>query len=219
MKTIHFLLAGIQKTLLEGLGESLGTIRYAETGAAVPNAHGVYEMSRAFKPDVAAVDMKPPGEDGIRAVKAVLAGRADCKAIVIAESAEKTLLAKALESGAKGYLIHEYVSATLETAVRRVLDGGIYLPPEFGGILLEEFAEQFKRPPAHSKLSGRENEVLRRIADGMTAKEIGGDLKISSRTVEVHRRSIMLKLNLQGTAQLTKYAIRAGLTSLGESGS
>ncbi len=122
-----------------------------------------------------------------------------------------------LESGAAGFLDKSAGCEELVRAIRIVSRGKHYLSPESTDVVVESYVGR-KFPTngsAYSRLGTREREVLQLLAEGRTSRQIASRMCISTKTVEAHRRNIMRKLNLHSVADLTKYAIREGLTDLG----
>jgi DNA-binding NarL/FixJ family response regulator len=121
-----------------------------------------------------------------------------------------------LEAGACGYVLKISAHQELVRAVLAASDGWAYLSPEIAGFVVERStsSHEEKQVSVYSTLAAREREVLQLVAEGKTSIETAKRLRISIKTVETHRRNIIQKLGLHGTAELTKYAVREGLTSL-----
>ena len=122
-----------------------------------------------------------------------------------------------LTAGASAYILKHTASDELMRAIRIVMKGGKYLSPEVAGGVMDAYVEMSRplgKNVAFVVLTEREREVLQRIAEGRSTKEIADDLGVSVKTVETHRRNIMEKLDLRSVAALTKYAIREGITSV-----
>jgi two-component system response regulator NreC len=121
-----------------------------------------------------------------------------------------------LSAGASGYLLKDCAFEELASAIETVMSGRVYLSPDIAARVVEDYVRQYAGPStaAASKLTGREREVVQLLAEGRAVKEIGDLLHVSAKTVETHKNRIMKKLSLASIAELTKWAIRAGLTSL-----
>jgi DNA-binding NarL/FixJ family response regulator len=122
-----------------------------------------------------------------------------------------------LNAGASGFVVKDAAFAELAHAIRTVVDDKVYLSPSIAGMVAEGYAQgdgAADVPSAFSQLSPREREILQLTAEGKAMKEIAAQLDISIKTVETHRRKVMEKLGMDSVAELTKYAIREGLTSL-----
>jgi DNA-binding NarL/FixJ family response regulator len=117
-----------------------------------------------------------------------------------------------LQAGAAGYLVKSAAPAELVRAIRTVMEGSVYLSPDIANVALDGMPASALGAEPH--LGHRERQVLSLLAGGKRSSEIASAMSISAATVEVHRRNIMRKLDLHSVAELTKYAIRQGLTSL-----
>ncbi len=176
---------------------------------------GVFDAAAAWRvletdrPDLILLDLDLPGENGTS-----LTGRIRCsfpavRVLVLTGSGEPQQLRAALAAGAHGLLRKADASEQLVTAIRTVLAGDTYLS--------EQATEQIVANLGHasrSALTPRETEVLVRVADGQSTKEIAFELGCSVKTVETHRANLMAKLGINNVASLTKYALRQGLTTL-----
>jgi DNA-binding NarL/FixJ family response regulator len=141
----------------------------------------------------------------------------ESRIIVLSMHAEREYVVEALKAGAKGYIQKMSAFNTLVGAIRSVRENNGYLDPIITGIVMKDYIGHLNEPGALkelSALSSREREVLQLITEGKSTKEVAFTLDISGKTVETHRRQIMKKLNLTNVADLTKYAIREGITSL-----
>jgi DNA-binding NarL/FixJ family response regulator len=122
-----------------------------------------------------------------------------------------------LRAGASGYLLKDCASQELANAIHQVAGGKKYLSPEITGVVIDDYlvgGSSEEGVTAAAQLSAREREVLQLIAEGWSTKQIATHLYVSVKTIETHRRQIMKKLDLHNIADLTKYAIREGLTSI-----
>jgi DNA-binding NarL/FixJ family response regulator len=121
-----------------------------------------------------------------------------------------------LKAGASAYLLKDCAFEELITAIRTIMKGKIYLSPGIAGVVLADYirSDRKSEPSVFSQLSDREREVLQLMAEGKTTKEVAAHLNVSIKTVETHRTNIMTKLDIHSIAELTKYAVREGLTSL-----
>jgi DNA-binding NarL/FixJ family response regulator len=121
-----------------------------------------------------------------------------------------------LQAGASGYLIKKCAADELITAVRAVVDGKTYLSPDISDMVVQDYLNTMPDDlsSAFSVLTDREREVLQLVAEGLTTKAIAHDLDVSVKTIETHRQHVMEKLDIHSVAELTKYAVREGLTSI-----
>jgi len=130
---------------------------------------------------------------------------------------DRRFIVEMLEAGAAGYVLKDAFFKELAEAVRTVAAGDIYLGPRTTELIIKDYLQRIpdRLPLNFTSLTERERELLQLVANGRNTKEIAGELGISIKTVEVHRQNIMKKLNLFSIAELTKYAVREGLTSAG----
>jgi len=212
--SIRIVLADDHKMILAALRSLLekeidiAVVGEAEDGIAL------LELVERTAPDVAVVDVGMPGMNGIEATRRLLAARPLLKVIALSAYSDKRFVLEMLEAGAKGYLIKASAGDELPRAIRAIAQGQTYLCPEVAGTIVEAARGKSSREGrATAKLGRREREVLALLAEGNISSEIAARMHIAASTVEVHRRNIMRKLDLHSVAELTKYAIREGLTS------
>lgn len=183
-------------------------------------ADGVEAVQQATEhiPDVIVMDLTMPRMGGIEAIRRIVAANPECKALALSMVMDRNCVVESLKAGAKGYLVKDCAGEELISAIRTLASGGSYLCSKVTELVISDYAQHATQSPssAHATLSAREQEVLQLIADGKNTKEIAFLLGISVKTVEVQRSSIMKKLDLHSIAELTKYALREGLTTLGQ---
>jgi DNA-binding NarL/FixJ family response regulator len=163
----------------------------------------------AVRPDVLIMDIAMPELNGIDATRQVLAASPLAKVIGLSMNDDRRHVIAMLNAGASAYLLKTSAADELLQAIREVVAGRKYVSPAIAGVVLDELAASSAAPA----LTTREREVLQLVAEGLSSKEIAYRLNVAVPTVETHRRQIMDKLGLRTIAQLTKYAIREGLTS------
>jgi two-component system, NarL family, response regulator NreC len=157
-----------------------------------------------------------PEMNGIEATRRIRAEHERVKVLALSTHADKSYVQHMLDAGASGYVLKISAFDELLRAVRAVSAGKTYLSSEIAGAVVERSVNGTGGAPTtvYTVLGAREREVLQLVAEGRTSAETARQMHISIKTVETHRRNIVLKLGLHGTAELTKYAIREGLTSL-----
>jgi two-component system response regulator NreC len=168
------------------------------------------ELARVHRPEVILLDVLLPGKGGIAVIPDLLEASLGSYILMLSSNADAGTVRRALAAGAKGYSIKRASDVDVLTAIRTVAEGTNYVHPELGAGLA-----QADRPFRHGPLSPRELDVLRLVALGHTNKEIAATLFISTRTTEMHRASIMGKLELDTRAQLVNYALANGLIGAG----
>jgi len=157
-----------------------------------------------------------PELNGIEATRRIRAEFEGVKVVALSTHTDKRYVHHMLEAGACGYVLKIAAHAELLQAVRAAALGRSYLSPEIAGLVVKRSTSPHAggEVTAYSTLGSREREVLQLVAEGKTSSETAKEMHISIKTVETHRRNIAMKLGLHGTAELTKYAVREGLTSL-----
>ena len=169
-------------------------------------------LAEKLAPDVVIMDIAMPELNGIEATRQILARTTGVRVMVLSMHSDKRFVERTLKAGASGYLLKDCAFEELVRAIRTVMAGQIYLSPGIASLVVRGYLENGLDSP--SVLSAREREVLQLITEGKSTREIGLLLHISIKTVETHRQQIMKKLHLRTVAELTKYAIREGLTTL-----
>jgi DNA-binding NarL/FixJ family response regulator len=161
-------------------------------------------------PDVAVVDISLPGMNGIELIKNLLHQLPNLKILVVSRHDEELYAERALRAGAKGYLMKLEAAETLITAIRQILNGGIYLSDKIGTKMLMKLTSgnASKSDNPLDVLSDRELEVFELTGKGLSTREIGDNLHISVKTVESHRANIKDKLQLETANELMRHAVR-----------
>jgi DNA-binding NarL/FixJ family response regulator len=193
------------------LESELGMDVIAEAG----DGETVVQLAREHLPDIIIMGVAMPDLDGIAATRRITSEFPSIKVIALSMYSNKLFVMDMFEAGASGYLLKQCASTELEEAIKAVLNNEMYISSKVAGVVLDSCA---RRPIMAQKstaiLTDRECEVLRLVANGKSTKEIAQTLKKSIQTIDMHRRQIMRKLGIQSVAQLTKYAIREGLTTV-----
>lgn len=213
---IRVLLADDHKILREGLKailEMAGDIEVVEEAS-----NGRDAITKAVKqhPDVVLMDLNMAEMGGIEATRCIVKSVPESKVLILSMHMDARCVADCLRAGARGYLLKDCASDELLHAIRTLMDGEPFLCARITELVIRDYTRNsFSGGKGlEPVLSAREQEVLQHIADGRNTKEIAFILRISVKTVEVQRLNIMKKLNLFSVAELTKYALREGLTSL-----
>lgn len=215
---VKVLLVDDHKMMREGLRALLEVVPDIEVVGEAADGRSSLDLVRRLKPDVVVMDIGMPDLNGVEATRRVRAEHPEARVIALTTHTDKRYVHHMLEAGACGYVLKISAHEELVRAIRAAYLGRTYLSPEVAGAVVERST----RPPdaletsAFSNLGAREREVLQLVAEGKTSAEAARLMHISIKTVETHRRNIARKLHLRGTAELTKYAVREGLTSLEE---
>lgn len=172
------------------------------------------EQCKELKPDVVVMDLSMPDLGGLEATAEILKANPETKVLILSMYSNENYVRKALEVGAKGYMLKDAIEIDLTRAVTALAAGESYLSPGIANLVLEGLKTgSFQDPEkdAHGRLTLREKEVLLLIAQGKSNKEIASLLNISANTVAVHRAHVMETLGLHRTAELVLYAVKKGL--------
>jgi len=214
--SIRILLADDHKIVREGLRSLLNEQPGVEVVGEAENGRITLQMAREIRPDVVIMDITMSDLNGIEATRQIIASVPEVKVLVLSVHSDRRFVLEALRAGASGFLSKDCSSEELAHAVSAVAANRIYLAPEVAGVVIEDYIHRVlpSGSSESSTLTGREREVLQLIAEGWPTKEIASRLYVSTKTVEAHRQKIMDKLGIRSIAELTKFAIREGLTSI-----
>jgi len=218
--TIRILIADDHKIVCEGLKALLEAQPDMEIVAQAENGREAVKFAQKQKPDMVIMDVAMPDLNGLEAVRQILSTHPHIKVIALSMHADRRYVTGMLSAGASGYILKHCAFEELVHAIRVVLSNQVYLSPTIAGIVVKELAQSKASRPRQSTsssnqaLTPREREVLQLIAEGHSAREIAQRLHLSVKTIETHRRQMMEKLEIRSIADLTKFAIREGLTTL-----
>jgi DNA-binding NarL/FixJ family response regulator len=203
------LLADDHAIVVEGLANLLQE-EFAVV-ATVKGGQELLEAARRFRPDVIVTDLAMPGMSGLDVIRRLRADGLPSRVIVLTMHADADLAAEALRAGASGFIVKHAAGTELKAAIRAVRGGRTYVTPELAPEVLSMLAEP--ETASAGKLTPRQREVVRLLADGRTMKEVAAALGVSPRTVETHKYQIMGTLGLKSSAELIRYALEHNLTT------
>ena len=166
-----------------------------------------------LSPQVVVMDINMPEISGIDAIKQILADKPETKILALSAFSDRGHVLGALRAGASGYVVKDCATNELLDAIKSVAAGERYVSPSLSHSVIYDSLSNTGRGD-RDRLTAREREVLQLLAEGKAMKQVGQVLHISTKTVETHRRAVMEKLQLFSTAELTKHAVREGLTTL-----
>lgn len=214
--TTRILIVDDHQVMREGLRALLERPPQSTVVGDASNGREAIALVRELDPDVVILDIAMPELNGIEATRKMLSEKPDLKVIALSMHKDRSYVAGMLEAGACGYIPKESAFEEIAVAITTVLKGQIFLGATITGVVIEDYRNLVGRQNTakSSPLTDREREVLQLLAEGGKTGEIAQTLHVSVKTVETHRRQIMQKLDLHSVAELTKYAIRQGLTSL-----
>jgi two-component system response regulator NreC len=174
------------------------------------------QLARELNPDLIIMETSMPNLNGIEATRQIINELPDVKVIALSAHWDRRSVCEMLKAGASGYLPKRCAFQELVSAIQNVVSNRTYLSSHISGLVVDEYlhrtVEQGKS--AYSILTDREREVLQLIAEGKSRKRIARELFVSPKTIEWHRSQLMKKLRIESVAELVKYAISEGLTSV-----
>lgn len=214
--SIGVLLVDDHAIIREGLRSLLEKQPDMEVLADTDEGRRAVELVRELSPDVVIMDVTMAGLNGIEATRLIAAEFPEVKVIALSIHSQRRFIADMLSAGAAGYILKECLFDELVQAIQAVAAGGRYLSPRIADVVVEDYVKRLSTTADSplAALTGREREVLQLVAEGKTTKEIALELHVSAKTIEANRRQIMEKLDVHSVAELTKCAVREGLTTL-----
>ena len=214
--SIKVLLGDDHRIMRQGLRALLEKEPDIEVIGEAEDGYSTIELARKLKPQVVVMDITMPNLNGIEATHQITKEIPGVKVLALSMHVDQRFVEEMLKAGATGYLPKDCASEELVCAIRTVLNNQTYLSPTIADIVRRDYVRQGPKADTSvfSILTLREREVLQLLAEGKTSKAIASHLDVSVKTIETHRQHIMEKLDFHSLAELTKYAIREGLTSL-----
>ncbi len=194
----------------EGLRAVLREHARLEVVGEAAQGREAVDAALRLRPDVVLMDIEMPEMSGLEATRRIVEAGPGVKVLVLTLYDDEEVIASCLDAGASGYVLKDGPAAQLVYAIEAVQQGKRYLSP---GALTKvvEYGRSKPTRTAYDLLTGREREVLKLLADGLTTKEIAAQLQVSVKTVDAHKTSLMGKLDIHDRTELVKYAIRRKL--------
>ncbi len=215
MSKIRVLLVDDHTIVRQGLRSLLDSHEDIEVVGEAENGRQAFEKTEQVIPDIVILDITMPSLNGIEATRQIKKLKPEIKVIVLTVHDSEEYVHQVLQAGASGYLLKESAVSDLVSAIHAVGKGDIFLSPTISKVVVKDY---IKHTEGYSKafdsldiLTGREREVLQLIAEGHTNREVARLLKLSVKTIDVHRSHIKEKLHIRDTAGLIKYSIKKGL--------
>ena len=213
--SIKVLIADDHKIVREGLRSMLEQEHDIKVVGEAEDGRMTQRLARELVPDVIIMDVAMPDLNGIEATRQIVAELPAVRIIALSMHDDRRFVLNMLKAGAAGYMLKDCAFKDLAKAIRVVMSNKTYLSSEVADIVVKDYLSSSgpTESSAFNLLSPREREVLQLIAEGKTSAAIADSLHVSVKTIETHRQQIMIKLKIKTIAELTKYAIREGLTT------
>ncbi len=208
------LLADDHKILRQGLRTLLEQEKDIQVVGEADNGRLSVELTGELAPDVVIMDVAMPDLNGIDATRRITEADPRTRVLALSMHSDGRYVRGMLQAGARGYILKDCAAEELTHAIRTVMAGQVYVSPGVTGTIVNDYVRQLTaadQPATHTR---REREVLQLLAEGGSTANIAAGLHLSVKTIETHRKRIMDKLGLRSIAELTKYAIREGITTV-----
>ncbi|MBI4558561.1 MAG: response regulator transcription factor [Candidatus Hydrogenedentes bacterium] len=213
---IRVLLADDHKLMRDGLSSLLQKEPRVEVVGVAESGRSAVQLAKELQPDVMVMDVAMPDLNGVEAARRIRMENPNVRVLALSMHDDKRFVARMLQAGASGYLLKDCACGELVRAIETVHRKQVYLSESITTLVTDEYKRQLTTTGASPEviLSPKEREVLQLLSEGKSTKQIAAKLHVSVKTIETHRTQIMEKLDLHSVAELTKYAVREGITSL-----
>ena len=210
---IKILVADDHQIVIDGINSILEAATDIEVVATAHDGLEVLEILKNTTVDVAVLDINMPKKNGLETTQMIKEQFPQIKVLILTMYKEEEKVLELFESGAQGYILKDRGKEELVAAIHKVYKGDAYFGEDISRILLQAISHERKASKATNepKLTKREIEILKLLADGLTTSEISAQLFISTTTVETHRRNLLSKLGVKNTPLLVRYAVEKGI--------
>lgn len=198
---------GIVRKGIRSVVDDQPDLRVAAEATTVPEVLG---LVRDGAGDLLILDLGMPGGEGLETLRRIRAAAPDLPVVILSVQPEDQYAARLLRAGASGYVQKERTAENLVGAIRRVLRGQRYVSPDMASRLAADLAGDAAEEP-HDRLSDREFQVLRLLADGMSVGGIAEELSLSAKTVSTYKSRLLDKMEMDSTAEIVRYAVERNL--------
>ena len=214
--TIRIVLADDHRIMRDGLAALLKREPGFELVGEAYDGQGAIQLARELLPDVLVTDLAMPGMNGFEAIRRVRAEAPTVQVLCLSVHDEDRMVLAGIDAGAAGYVLKDSSFEDLAQAIRKVMARQIYLSPSLVGVFVEGYRTRGAAVAgsAFSQLTAREREIVQLFSEGHSTGQIAELLHLSAKTVATHRENVLHKLHIESIAELTRYAIREGLSSL-----
>ena len=216
MKKVRILLADDHTVMRAGLRALLERQPNLEVVGEAEDGRQTVELASSYVPDVVVMDIAMPNLNGVEATRRMVSKQPTISVVILSMYSDESYVMRALEAGARAYLLKDSAVTDLIRAIEAVSQGKSFFSPKISRILVEEYVHALKQKgvaDSYELLTPREREILQLLAEGKTNKEVATSLNISVYTAETHHGNILQKLNLHSSAELVLYAVRKGIIS------
>lgn len=211
---MRILLVDDHRMMREGLRAILEKSDALSVVGEAASGREAVQLAQEKRPDVVVMDVAMPDMNGIEATRAIRAARPQTKVVALSSHSDSRYVQAILEAGASGYVLKADAYDELLRAVEAAANGKTYLCAEVTTDVIASALQRGTPGSVYELLGAREREVLQLLAEGLTSSQIAQRMGVSTSTIETHRRNVMRKLDVHSVAELTKYAIREGVTSV-----
>lgn len=217
MKQIELLIADDHTLLRDGMRALLESTERIKVLAEANDGIEVMELLKKHQPDIVLMDIGMPRMNGLDATKLITQNYSDTRVLILSMHANEEYALRALRAGAAGYILKEARKQELLHAIETVASGGTYLSPKVSQHVIENYVQSVgaNKSPLE-KLTPRQRETLKLIAEGRSNREIASMLDLSIKTVETHRTQLMERLDIHDVAGLVRFAIKSGLATVSD---
>lgn len=214
--TIRIVLADDHRMMRAGLAALLKKEPGFELVGEASDGLGAVQLVRELAPDVLVTDLAMPDMNGIEAIRRVRAEAPTVQVLCLSVHNEDRMVLAGIDAGAAGYVLKDSSFEDLAHAIRKVMARQIYLSPSLVGVFVEGYRTRGAAAASSpfSQLTAREREIVQLFSEGHSTSQIAEHLHLSAKTVATHRENVLHKLHIESIAELTRYAIREGLSSL-----
>jgi len=214
MARVRILVVDDHAIMRDGIRALLSLDDNVEIVGEAAEGREAVEKAQQLAPDVIVMDIGMAGMDGLEATRRITKKNPKIKVLVLTQHDNKEYVLSTIKAGAAGYVPKRALGSELVSAIHAVHRGDSFLYPSAATVLIQSFRQLPKELDSYEKLTAREREVLKLIAEGHTSREIAEMLFISPKTAMGHRMKIMDKLDLHNRSEIIKYAMRKGLVSM-----
>jgi DNA-binding NarL/FixJ family response regulator len=213
---MNIVLVDDHKMIRDGLRAVLEKETDLRISGEAADGREALELCWSLRPDVVVMDIGMPNLNGTEATRQLVSRNPRMKVVALSMNQDGHYVREMFQAGAWGFCVKSSAGEELVRAIRAVSKDERYVSPAVASTVVDALAAGFKSPPGERRgpLTPREREVLQLVAEGLTSKEIAVRLDLAVSTIETHRKQLMAKLDLRTIAELTKFAVRTGLTTL-----